>query len=208
MRRALFFKIAGILVALLVLVSCETLSVVDSWRASDLPDRRFQKLLVANLTKSPGFRQSNEDILVAELRARGVEVTASHAFIPGDADTDREELAKAVNASGADGVITIQLVRIETRTRVEPGYGYPGYWYPYPYPSWNLYRYWGGTVWYDPPTIVTYETATIQANLFDAASGRLLWAVTMETTDPRRDLGASKELARIITYGLMKEGLI
>lgn len=207
-------KMVSLAILLLLLVSCATVSVVDTWRAPDLGGRKFHKLLVVNVTRNSTIRQVNEDVLAAELAAHGVAAVPSHTVLVSAYGPDRKALAGAVAASGADGVLTIQLVNRERRTDVEPGYtsgypgGYPGYWPPADYYSWDLYNYYGSGIFYEPPVVRTYEVATIQVSLFDAASSRLLWAVTTETAEPGRTLAIGKELAKIVISRLMKAGLI
>lgn len=208
--RTLIMKMAPLVVLTLLLVSCATVSVVDTWRAPDLAGRKFHKLLVVNVTKNNPTRYVNEDVLAAELTAHGVTAVPSHTLLANAYGPDRKALARAVTASGADGVLTIQLVNREQRTDVEPGYtsGYPGYWPPADYYNWDLYNYYGSGIFYEPPVVRVYDVATIQVSLFDAATSRLLWAVTTETSEPGRTLAIGKDLAKIVIDRLTKDGLI
>jgi hypothetical protein len=48
----------------------------------------------------------------------------------------------------------------------------------------------------------------IQINFFDAQSGKLLWAATIQTSNPGNAVSVSKKLATIVVHSLIKEGLI
>ena len=48
----------------------------------------------------------------------------------------------------------------------------------------------------------------MQVNLFEASSGKLLWAGTLESSEPEKVVSVGKDLARIVVESLVKEGLI
>jgi hypothetical protein len=48
----------------------------------------------------------------------------------------------------------------------------------------------------------------MQVNLFDAASGKLLWAATLESNEPEKVVSVGNEVAQLIAQSLSKEGLI
>ena len=56
--------------------------------------------------------------------------------------------------------------------------------------------------------ISSYEIAKIQIDLFDAQIGKLLWADTVQTSDPGNPVSVSKDLATIVAHSLIMEGLI
>lgn len=208
--RPTIVRILLLCAAALLLASCAATSLVDTWRNPGLAGQRYQKLLVLSITKNDSARRVYEDVLTAELRERGVDAVPGYNLITGYEKGDKQTLEKAVKESGAQGVFTVQTIRVEKQTAYQPGYieNYPGYWYPPAFPAWNMYGYWGATTYYEPPTAYTYEVATIQANLFDAASGKLIWAATLETSEPGKVLSVSKELARLVIEKLSREGLI
>ncbi|HEY5513736.1 MAG TPA: DUF4136 domain-containing protein, partial [Geomonas sp.] len=61
---------------------------------------------------------------------------------------------------------------------------------------------------YGPTYVSTYDIATIQVNIFDTSTGKLLWAATLKSTEPENVISVAKDLARIVTQKLVKEGLI
>ena len=141
-------------------------------------------------TKNSGYRRLNEDVLAAELRQRGIEAIPAYTMIPGDDTANLPTLEKAVSAAGADGVLTVQTISVQQQSSYQPGYytNYPGYWYPSAFPSWNLYGYYGSIGYYEPPYATTWEVATIQVSLFDAGSGKLRWAGTVQTSEPEKNI--------------------
>ena len=208
--RLSFVKLLGLPVIFMLLASCAATSLVDSWRNPNLTGRRYHKLLVVSITKNENTRRVLEDVLSAELGQQGVAAVPGYSQIAKDERANKEVMEKAVEASGAEGVLTIQTIKVEQQAGYQPGYieSYPNFWYPPAFPTWNLYGYYGSTTYYEPPTTYTYEIATIQANLFDVASGKLIWAATLQSTEPGNITSVSKDLARLVIEKLIKEGLI
>jgi hypothetical protein len=203
------------LLAALLLAACATTSLQGVWRDQGYAGPPFRKLLVVGITKDGQVRRSFEDIFSAQLRSRGTEAIPGHTLLA-DGQADEAALAQAVRKSGADGVITTRVVAIDTRTGVSPGYVtyfgapvYPHAYYPAPAPGATLYGYYANT-WavYQPPTAYTYEEATLESNLFEAGSGRLVWAGTTVTFDTKATAQASADLARIVIEALARDKLI
>jgi hypothetical protein len=205
-----FFKLICLLIATAVLSSCATTSLVESWRNPTLSAHKLHKVLVVGIFKKSGTSQIYEDILANELSRAGVDAIPGHAVIPAGEKPAWQVLEEAVKKAGAEAVITMQTVRVEQRTVVQPGSStiYPDYWYPPAFSRWDLYGYYGTMAYYEPPYVSTYEVAKIQVNLFDTGSGNLFWAATIQTSEPGNVISVSKELAAIVIRSLGKEGLI
>lgn len=220
-------KVVWAFAALFLLSSCSAISMVDTWRNPMVRAERVQKILVASLEKNAENRRVFEDILVGEFSRRGIQATPSYTLLSGNRRPNRRALLQMGSREGADGVLLVETVRVERHTDVQPGYisSTPDYYYPRFSPGWGSYGYGGygygyggygyggygpngGTTWYEPPTTVTYNVATVQVNLFTAPQGVLVWAATMETLEPARVVKVAKELAELLTKSLGKEGLL
>lgn len=208
--RPIFAKILGLIVMTGLISSCAATSLVDSWRSPNLAGRKYHKLLVSSTAKNDNTRKVYEDVISTELKRNGIEAVAGYLVMPKDEPVSPQGVEKAVKESAADGVLSVQTSMVERRANVQPGYidNYPGYWYPPAFPYWDMYGYYGATTFYEPPTVVMYNVATIQANLFDAESGKLAWAGTIETSEPGRVVTVSKDIAQLIVQALLREGLI
>lgn len=205
------FRLLGISALAVCVASCATTSLVDSWHPSGpAPVPKYHNLLVSSIGRNVNERRVYEEVIAAELRQHGIEATTSFTRMPADDHDNREALEKAVKQSGSDAVLSVQIIMIERKTTVEPGSvkGYADFWYPPDFHRWDMYGYFGSRSFYEPPTLYTYNRATMQANLFDGASGTLMWAASIETSEPGKVVTVSKEVARIIVQALVKEGLI
>jgi hypothetical protein len=203
-------KIVGLFLLTSILCSCASTSLVDTWRNPSIQAPRLQKVLVVSLSKKDSSRRLFEDVLSSGLSQRGVQAIAGYSLIPQYYKTDWTVLQKAVKESSAQAVLTLQTIKVEQQTTIQPGYvtTYPGHWYPEAFPTWDLYGYYGSMANYGPAYISTYDIATMQVNLFDAATGKLLWAATAETNEPEKVISVGKDLSDLVVKALAKEGLI
>lgn len=203
-------RYAGLILATALLCSCASASLVDTWRNPEIRHARLQKVLVVSITKNDSRRRVFEDILVSELSGRGVNAVAGYTQIAAGERASWNVLEKAMNKVDAEGVLTVQTIKVEQQTSIQPGAvgTYPGYWYPPAYPAWNLPGYYGSMASYGPAYISTYDIATMQVNLFDATSGKLIWAATVDSSEPENVTSVGQELARIVVKSLARHGLI
>ncbi len=194
-----------------MLSSCASVSMVDTWRNPSLRGEGIHKVLVVGFSPKQSSRVVYEDTLVSELSSHGVEGVASYSVIPGNALPDWYALDRAVRRVGAQAVLTVQTIKVERQTTVQPSAiasPYPGYWYPPAFPDWDFPGYYRSMAMYGPTYVTTYDIATMQVNLFDARSDKLLWAGTVEATDPEKVTRVGKELASKVVKALRKEGVI
>ena len=210
-RMGHFLLLVGVL---FMLAGCATTSMVDTWRDPNYKGKAFHNFLVVGITKDPGVRRVFEDIFTAELRGRGLQATASYTITPPDQAVTKELLAEAVKKSGADVVVTTRVVNVRQQSSVTPGYietygpGPGPYSYPYMYPQRDLYGYYGASQVIQPPTVQTYEVATLETVLFDVADASMVWSGTSTTFETHQTVTVSKELSRLIIKSLVKAGLI
>ena len=201
-------KLIPFLAMIAMLCSCASVSMVDTWRNPDIRPARLQKVLVVSITKNDASRRVYEEMLAGELSRQGVQAVPSHTVLNGDR-ASWKVLEAAMKQVAAQAVLTVQTIKVEQETVVQPGTAtYPGHWYPPVYPSWDLYGYYGSLAHYGPAYISTYDVATMQVNLFDAATGKLVWAATVESSEPEKVTQVGQDLARAVVKQLSRQGLI
>lgn len=204
------FKISIVLWLVSLLCSCASVSMVDTWRNPELRVQRLKKVLVVSLTRKEANRRVFEDMIVSEMSLRGVEAVAGHTVIPGGGLPDWNVLDQAVRKTASQAVLTVQTIRVEQQTTIHPSSinTYPGYWYPSAFPAWDFPGYYRSMAVYGPTYVSTYDVATIQVNLFDAGSDKLLWAGTLESSEPENVTKVGQDLARKVVKALEKDGVI
>jgi len=192
------------------LCSCASTSLKETWRNPAVQAHRIHRVAVVSFGKTDPSRRVYEDVIASELNKKGVHAVPGYTLIPGEGKMDWATLEAALRTGAAEAVLTMQTLKVQQQTVIQPGYTstYPGFWYPSAFPSWSLYDYYGASMYYEPPYVSTYELATLQVNLFEVKSGKLIWAATLENSDPGKVIEVSKDVARIVSEALAKEGLI
>lgn len=197
----------------LVLTACATVSMNDTWLDPNFKPRSFKNFLVVGITKDPNVRRVFEDIFTAELRNRGVKAVASYTVTPQDQQITKDILVAAVKTTGSDAVITTRVVSIQKQSQVVPGYvdSYGAYPYPYMLPQrdlYNYYGYYGGPTVVVPPTVQTYEVATLETVLFDVADAAMVWSASSTTFETGQIMTVSKDLSKLIIKQLREKKLL
>ena len=84
---------------------------IDSkWKDPRYAGAPMRKVFVVSLIKvDPGGRDAVEDAIAARLEAAGVAAVTSHTVMSDDARNPGPSLADAIKASGADGVLLVQV---------------------------------------------------------------------------------------------------
>ena len=189
--------VAGLAV---ILSACTSTTLDMTWRDPTYEGRPFTKVLVVGSTDSFDNRRIFEDVLVGELKGRGVEAVASYTLIPGEDDVKRDKVVEAVKTSGADSVLATRLVGIETKTTPVPVQSpVPG--------DMDLYRYYSPM---EPQTTIRqdYRVANLETNLFDARTGKMVWWGRSQTF-PTTNIGQiARELGRNVIKALKSVKLL
>lgn len=174
-------------VALGLTACAASTKIVNQWVNPDYTSPRFRKIMVIGVSKQPSIRRTFEDQFVTKLKAAGVDAVPSYLYIPEDGQVDEGRLQEAVKLANADAVIITRLVRVEKKTEMSPGFYQPG-----PFGFYGGYSAaWLG--YYEPPRIYQYDVYISETSLYDM--NRLVWAGTVETTDPG---DINKEIERYV----------
>ena len=194
-----------LLFALLTLVAgCQTTSIQSAWYDTNFRGGPMRKIVVVGSVESISDGRVFEDIFAEKLRAVGVDGVAGHAVIPSDARAGEAPFAAAVVKSGAQGLLLVRLLRVDTRTQVSTTMVPGGM-------GWG----WGGG-WGSPfgPSMIPvqqvsqYDLATVDSKLFDVQTKQLVWAATTTTFNPTSVARETPGFADVIIGQLAQRGII
>lgn len=190
-------------IVLSLFAGCASTQIVNEWREPDYIAPPFKKVVVLGISKEAALRRSFEDEFVAQLRANSIQAVPSYQILPEEGQVPESRLLKAVKQSGADAAIMTRLVRVERRTQVTPGYYNP-------YPAHGFYHWYssGWTGFYEPSRVYNYDVYTSETSLYDLNRDQLVWAGTVQTTDPGDIPKEIKSYINTIMEALKKEGLL
>jgi hypothetical protein len=109
LRSALAIAAGAALIAACAGASLST-QVISTWKDPKYASAPLKKIFVISLMKiEPGGRDAVEDAVVARLASAGVGGVASHTVMSNDPQRPGPSLPEAIAASGADGVLLVNV---------------------------------------------------------------------------------------------------
>ncbi len=205
LTRSLFHRVLTVLPALLLAACATSTNLVNVWEDPAYSGGPFRKVIVLGLG-AEGSSQTFEDIFGAELTRRGVEGVPGHKLFPQGEQPSREAIEKAARDAGADGFLVARLVKSDKEQQQVPGYSptvVPGVGYYN-----NFYGYYTAAVTYTPPVTYDYEVVTVETNLWDVRTGKLVWAGTTQTFAPGSVNQEAPGFAKLIIDALAQRKLV
>jgi hypothetical protein len=202
--RSLFLTFA--LVALVA--GCQSTSIQSAWYDTNFRGGPMRKIVVVGSVDTVSDGRVFEDIFAARLGAAGVEGIAGYTVIADELRAAEAPFGAAVAKTGADGLLLIRLLRVDTRTQVSTTMVAGGM-------GWGWGGGWGGG-WGSPfgPTMVPvqqvsqYDLATVESKLFDVQTKQLVWAATTTTFNPTSVARETPGFADVIIGQLVQRGII
>jgi hypothetical protein len=191
--------------AVLLLAACQTTSIQSAWYDTSYRGGPFRKIVVIASDGTTADSRVFEDIFVQKLQAAGVQAIPGYATVPPDARRQESTFAPAVAATGADGVILVRLLRVDTKTQVSTVM-MPG---PMVGPWGGFYGpgFYGGG-FYAVPDITQYDVASVETNVYNVATKSLVWAATTQTVNPTTVAQEAPQFADIIIAQLRARNLL
>jgi len=199
-----FLRFILLLLLLNLLPGCASVSLVNTLRDRGVPAKQYKKLLVVGIASKLQMRQVFEEIFSAEVMKKGIAAIPSYTITGVTEQLSRASLEDAVKKTGADGVITTRVVGTKKDTEVHAGFimtdrGVTNvYGVPITFAS-----------FVGQPVEVTLSTeAAIETNLFDSATGRLVWSGTSSVVNPEGIVTITGELADKVMKAMSRDGLL
>jgi len=193
------------LAAAALLTACQTTSLQSAWYDTSYKGGPFRKVVVIASDGTTADSRVFEDIFVQKLQAAGVQAIPGYTTVPPDARRTESTFAPAVAATGADGVILVRLLRIDTKTQVSTVM-MPG---PMVGPWGGYYGggFYGGG-FYAAPEVTQYDVASVETNVYNVNTKSLVWAATTQTVNPTTVAKEAPGYADIIIAQLRARNLV
>jgi len=188
-----------------LLTACQTTSIQSAWFDTSYRGGPFKKVVVIASDGTTADSRVFEDIFVQKLQAAGVQAVPGYTTVPPDARRSESTFAPAVATTGADGVILVRLLRVDTKTQVSTVM-MPG---PMMGPWGGFYGpgFYGGG-FYAVPDVTQYDVASVETNVYNVASKTLVWAATTQTVNPTTVAQEAPAYADIIIAQLRARNLL
>lgn len=200
-----------LLAVVMILISCNSSRITSSWKAPDVQQKTFKKVLVLGLLREQdrALKEKMEEHVVGDLKNLGYDAVCScEEYNPKAFENMKEDQAlQKLSGSGIDAVLTVVLLD-KTKER----YYVPGRVYYTPY---NVYyrRWWGyySTMYgriYEPGYYEENTKYFWESNFYDMGSKELLYSVQTESFDPSSAESLSHEYGKLIVNDMLKNGVL
>lgn len=185
--------------ALLVLGACAARPTAE-WR-DDSYTGPVRDVLIIGVSEQTATRKLFEDTFVTKLAEHGVTATASSTLMPSDEKISRETVETAIDGESIATVIVTRLLGVEEReTYYEPATTrYYGSYYSYYSQSWH---------YADSGYFREYKVLKLETNVYDVATGNLVYSMQSENIDPQSATQVIEEQIDLTIDTLGKQKLL
>jgi hypothetical protein len=188
-----------------LLAACSSTTLTGSWK-----DPAFrgpvQKIYIVGIAKVDLNRRIFEDSFARELEVLGTKALPSYRDLPLSDQDSQAAITAQLNKSGADSILLARVTDRRIEQVTSPGYattyyGGGGGWGGYYNSSYSQ-------TMYTPSTTTEFQIATIEANLYETKTGKLIWSAQLETVIENNLDKLFTDFAKTVTTDLKKDGLI
>jgi hypothetical protein len=204
------FVTTAILSVLFLFTACTpTLKVTGTWvNKEKIGAKKYKNLFIIALAEKFEVKTQLEMNIAFAAVDRGLNVVKSTDIFPYTFSKDnipnKEVLLEKITKLGCDAILTVVPVNKTSETRYVPGsVAYTPTYYPYYGNFYNYYNYYTPIV-YSPGYYETDKHYFLESNLYDFASGELLWSVQSEANNPASIESFSKEYTDMLVRELNK----
>lgn len=187
--------------AVALAAGCASTSIRSAWYDTSYTGGPFKKILVVGVHANLADTRVFEDIFAQKLQAAGVDGVPGYTVLPTGVPPGDPAWNSAVQASGADGLLAVRLLGVDTQTQVTTAM------MPGPM-MWGPYGGWWGPGMVATPMVTQYQIASVETNLWDIKTRRVIWAGTTDTFNPASVPQETPGFAAVIINQLAARGLI
>lgn len=178
------FQINLISIALLFLLfGCgPSTKITSSWVQQPAPAESINKVLVIALSRDTTSRKLWENSFAEQFAAKNKHAIASYTIAEDPIEPQEEAILKVIQQAQADTVLITHLVDSDTTTKWHPGtVRYEPSFYS------RMYGYYGHAYQavYSPPTVTTRTIVSLESNMYNVATKKLVWAAQSDTINPK-----------------------
>jgi hypothetical protein len=204
----------GLVLIGMLLAGCSTTTLSGSWKSPDYTGK-VKKVYIVGMAKQDTTRRILEDGFNRKLSAHGVTGLSSYKDFPASKEADEAKITANIKANGADSVLMTHVTGKRTEEVVNPGritttgptYGGRYYDRPY-YNNYGSYYNQRREVTYEPATISQFEIITVEANLYDAKTNKLIWSAQLETVLENNIQTLVDDFVETVVKDMSSKGLI
>ncbi|NNF47281.1 MAG: hypothetical protein HKN69_10960 [Desulfofustis sp.] len=196
-----------VLTAPFLLYCCASSSLTATWHdQSYAGNNLLRDVLVIAVTEEETSRRLYEDGFVTKLSESGVRGIPSYSLQNSDIEPTKQAVQTAVTMSDARYVLITRHLSTDEKQHYSP----PEPIYVDPYYS-RMHRYYPlayREVRYRPGYTYTVTTVSIESNLYDAKTEKLIWSAQSKSVDPNMSQSFFDGLVDVFTKDLKEKKLL
>ncbi len=202
-----------ILVSILILASCSSTRLVDSWKNDKILNFQPKKTLIIGITQNLTARKIFEENLKEELLKRGLQAEESlDVFEPSFISSEKTEeeidgMIGGLSEKGFDAVIITAVKGVDEKRNFYPDY------YTMDYTWMRLGRYYHRyqNIYYNPGYYNNYKVYHLETTLYklqQAESKSLVWVGAFNIVNPQKITATVNSYINKIIKKLENDGVI
>ncbi|MBM9513062.1 hypothetical protein [Desulfogranum marinum] len=201
-----FIRHLIIIALLLVLFGCSpSTKITSSWVQQPPPAASINKILIIALSRDTTSRKLWENSFAEQFVRRNTQAIASHTITEEPIAPQEEAILQIIQQAGADTVLITHLIDSETTTKWHPGtVHYEPSFYS------GMYGYYGHAYQavYSPPTVTTRTVVSLESNMYDVSTKKLVWAAQSATINPKLLKTDFDSVVKVLLADLQKKGVL
>jgi len=189
-----------------LLYSCASTSLTATWHDRSYAGSGLHDVLVIAVTEDETSRRLYEDGFVARLGEAGVRGIQSYSLQASDIEPTEQAVQTAVGMADARFVLITRHLSTDKKQHYSP----PEPIYIDPYYS-RMHRYYPlayREVRYRPGYTYTVTTVSIESNLYDAQTEKLIWSAQSKSVDPNMSKSFFDGLVDVFARDLQEKKLL
>ena len=202
-----FWRVLLLLTVPLLLYSCASTSLTATWHDQSYAGKNsLRDVLVIAVTEEETSRRLYEDGFVAKLGELGVRGIPSYSLQVSDIEPTKQAVQTAVAMADARFVLITSHLSTDKKQHYSP----PEPIYVDPYYS-RMHRYYPlayREVRYRPGYTYTVTTVSIESNLYDAQTEKLIWSAQSKSVDPNMSKSFFDGLVEVFAKDLQEKKLL
>ncbi len=200
------FLLTTVFLFALINFACTSSRLTNVWKDPEFKNPPMTNMLIIAAKKDPENRRIWEDVIVAELSAKGVASTSSYRLFA-DSIPDPDQVRVAVQEKKFDGVLFIRKLPTEISTNSVPG-NVKGELVTRNDERTNIYSTFYRDV-QQPGYTDTNRVVRQEVNVLTTQEGgRLVWAGTGEMINPNSREEIRDDIASLVIPELARQGII
>jgi hypothetical protein len=191
---------------LLSLATCGGTKLTSVWK-DNAYEGTIDKIMVVAVTENSRNRLIFEREFVEEFKKIGIEAVASVDVTSSEEKSNEAVILAEARKRGISMILVTHLIGVENKevyhlptTHAVPSRGYYNRFNSY-YP--RVYEY-----VHEPGYYTKHKSVNLETNLYETQTEKLIWSVTSETLDPESVNTVIESLSKVIIKSLQKNNLL